>query len=214
MGGRGGAVLRIKAIPTKSDGIQFRSRLEASWHWFFKLSGFTSLYEPCVIDIGNIVKGYEPQDEWFGFDLWVPDFQLFCKNWCYGYAFENQPFVEIKPLKESLDEHDRKSIGSAIIYGYEEPTIVIMGSPLMYYAVLINERHKGNPAGVEISFGRNGFCAVGEWFLDGSYPDECGVSNVLHPLEGSLRNSRDAIIRNHNCQIAKEAWNRTQWKGR
>lgn len=60
----------MHAIPTKYKGIQFRSRLEATWAAFFDLLGWKWEYEPC------------------DFDGWIPDFLL---------RFERNIFVEVKP---------------------------------------------------------------------------------------------------------------------
>lgn len=59
----------IAAIPTRYNGVNFRSRLEARWAAFFDLCGWTWEYEP--------------------FDLrgWIPDFRL-----------EGRLLVEIKPI--------------------------------------------------------------------------------------------------------------------
>lgn len=63
----------IKAIPTKFDGRQYRSRLEAKWAAFFTLLGWSFEYEP--IDFGT----------------WSPDFVLFGEDGA-------QIFVEVKPI--------------------------------------------------------------------------------------------------------------------
>jgi hypothetical protein len=62
----------IKAIPTKYNGTQFRSRLEARWAAFFDLLGWPWEYEP------------------FDCDGWIPDFALF--------GAEQQMLVEVKPI--------------------------------------------------------------------------------------------------------------------
>jgi hypothetical protein len=60
---------KVKAIPTRYAGIQFRSRLEAKWASFFDGLGFTWLYEP------------------LDFEYYTPDFLL-----------PPDLFVEIKPI--------------------------------------------------------------------------------------------------------------------
>jgi len=62
----------IPSIPTLYNGIQFRSRLEATWAAFFDLIGWSGLWE------------YEPID----FNGYIPDFVL---------KFKEPLFVEIKP---------------------------------------------------------------------------------------------------------------------
>lgn len=64
-------VFVIKAIPTKYNGIQFRSRLEAKWACFFDLMNWKWQYEPC------------------DFNGWIPDFGI--------YGYECTVYVEVKP---------------------------------------------------------------------------------------------------------------------
>ncbi len=66
----------ISAIPTKYNGVMFRSRLEAKWAAFFDLSGFNWEYEP--ID----------------FHGWIPDFVI--------RGAKEKVYVEIKPI-DSFD---------------------------------------------------------------------------------------------------------------
>lgn len=62
----------MNAIPTKLNGIQFRSRLEAKWAIMFDLLGWRWEYEPIDLD------GY------------IPDFILFSET-------ERHILVEVKP---------------------------------------------------------------------------------------------------------------------
>src|ERR1700744_44402 len=70
----------IKAIPTKYNGRQYRSRLEARWAAFFDVLGWAHEYEP--FDLGS----------------WSPDFLL------RGPTGESC-IVEVKPLL-SFDEEE------------------------------------------------------------------------------------------------------------
>lgn len=67
----------MHAIPTKYKGIQFRSRLEATWAAFFDLCGWQWEYEPC------------------DFAGWIPDFIL--------WPLTNPTYVEVKPVFRSAD---------------------------------------------------------------------------------------------------------------
>lgn len=60
----------MKAIPTIYNGLQFRSRLEATWAAFFDLMGWKWEYEPC------------------DFPGWIPDFLL-----------GERTYVEVKPWR-------------------------------------------------------------------------------------------------------------------
>lgn len=68
----------MKSIPTKYNGTQFRSRLEARWAAFFDLLNWRWEYEP------------------FDCDGWIPDFQLF--------GAQQQMLVEVKPTVELLPD--------------------------------------------------------------------------------------------------------------
>lgn len=63
----------IKAIPTKFNGVEFRSRLEARWAAFFDLCGWEWEYEP------------------FDLDGWTPDFSI--KKYKGGRVL-----IEVKPF--------------------------------------------------------------------------------------------------------------------
>lgn len=63
----------ISAIPTKYNGVQFRSRLEAKWAAFFDLCGWQREYEP------------------FDFAGYIPDFLL---------KFAQPTLVDVKPITE------------------------------------------------------------------------------------------------------------------
>src|SRR5690554_7919610 len=67
-------VYTIKAHPTTYAGVNFRSRLEATWAAFFDLCGWEWEYEP------------------FDLEGWVPDFVL-----------ERRVAVEVKPIFELSD---------------------------------------------------------------------------------------------------------------
>lgn len=92
----------IKAIPTRYEGVTFRSRLEARWALFFDAIGTAWEYEPQGYDLGDGM--------WYLPDFWIPEWG------CY---------VEIKPTVENtgalvlasmLAEQSRK--GVIVIMGY------------------------------------------------------------------------------------------------
>lgn len=74
----------IKAIPTRYNSVQFRSRLEARWAAFFDLSGIKWEYEP------------------FDLDGWAPDFLLL------GNKVEI--LVEVKPTSDDNQNPFQKAI--------------------------------------------------------------------------------------------------------
>lgn len=65
---------------------------------------------------------------------------------------------------------DQIQIRNAVISGYEVPTMIITGPPEFFFAVLVNERHKGVPRGRIIDAMLQ---PTEEWDGDGWYPDEC-----------------------------------------
>ena len=94
----------IKAKPTLYKGIQYRSRLEATWACFFELAGLTYEYEP--------------------FDLpgWSPDFLIKKTGW--------SDLVEVKPVFE-FTKPMKSKIESALQTANLETSILLLGvSPL------------------------------------------------------------------------------------
>lgn len=76
----------MKPIPTKIDGIQFRSKLEARWYLFMKRLQWHIEYEPQEIpDING----------------WIPDFMIIGKN--------RKILVDVKPIY-SMEEWDQNHI--------------------------------------------------------------------------------------------------------
>ena len=67
----------------------------------------------------------------------------------------------------SLDEQEQ--IRNAVISGYRVPTIILMGTPNLFFGVVVNERHKGNPKGRVIDHFLE---PLGNWSNCGWYPDE------------------------------------------
>jgi hypothetical protein len=71
----------MKAIPTTYRGIQFRSRLEATWAAFFDAAGWQWEYEP------------------FDMDGWIPDFAL-----ASALTAPEPVLVEVKPISAFAPE--------------------------------------------------------------------------------------------------------------
>lgn len=71
-------VYTIKSHPTSYKGVNFRSRLEATWAAFFDLCGWYWEYEP--VDLPG----------------WTPDFIL-----------DKRVAVEVKPIRENLSDVSR-----------------------------------------------------------------------------------------------------------
>lgn len=95
---------RFKAIPTKYNGVQYRSRLEARWAAFFDIIKWKHIYEP------------------FDLDKWSPDFKLVTEN---GQKF----LVEVKP-QELVNISLRLKIGEAS--NYSDGILIVNDSPFIY----------------------------------------------------------------------------------
>lgn len=77
----------IKAYPTKYNGVQFRSRLEARWAVFFDLAGWKWEYEP--LDL----KGWSPD-----FRITIPCTHSEC-NGSHTLLVEVKPYFSLDDFK-------------------------------------------------------------------------------------------------------------------
>jgi len=198
-------------IPIKYSGVQFRSRLEASWAAFFDLVGWKWTYEP--VDLPG----------------WIPDFAL------EGYR---RVLVEVKPFPpdskpvDVMDEVDRLGLRQEVLlvgdglyigegtawadeltfvgwlgeyHGAEFESAADDGklwwerAPLCTYDGANCEHHRGNnactPAGV------TGFCHE-----MGSYHDRMSghyIGGHIYEVEPDKAEA-----------LWKEARNLVQWKGK
>lgn len=92
----------IKAIPQKVDGILFRSRAEARWATFFRLTELRYQYEP---------EGFQLEQDWY-----VPDFLL-----------PMVPvYVEVKPGEPNERE---VRVAKALAAAARVPVMIAMGNP-------------------------------------------------------------------------------------
>jgi hypothetical protein len=117
---------QIKAIATKFDGVQFRSRLEAKWAAFFNLMGWKWEYEP------------------FDLEGWIPDF-LLLKGDLFPWS---NILVEIKPYT-CLDDFKKNGVMNKIkkaIKGtdYEKSNILLLGSTIIESGMIIDNGFEGN----------------------------------------------------------------------
>lgn len=91
--------LKIKAIPTRYAGIEFRSKLEAEWAKFFDAIGIKWVYEP---------EGFKLSDG----TKYMPDF----------YLPDAHQWFEVKGVMDEIDMHKIKQFildtGNELIIGY------------------------------------------------------------------------------------------------
>jgi len=84
----------IKAIPTMYNGVQFRSRLEATWAAFFDLCEWDWDYEP--IDL----------------DGWIPDFII---HGGIDIYVEVKPFIKLEDFNDVIDKIYKTKIEEHIL---------------------------------------------------------------------------------------------------
>jgi hypothetical protein len=109
---------KIKAIPTKYDGVQFRSRLEARWAAFFDLNGWEWQYEP--VD----------------FDGWTPDFLIMAKlgrrpslvddDWLPESILN--VYAEVKPTTDPTPSD--RIYAKAVVYSTDVWVVLLGGAPM------------------------------------------------------------------------------------
>jgi hypothetical protein len=176
-------------MKTICEGIEFRSRTEAAWYLMFKRYCLDPVYEPETFSL----ETREGKTFWY-----MPDFQI--------RLFRQRAMVEIKAgiEGESMD------IAKACILGYKVPTLIIVGWPLKYAAILIEERHKGNPYGREIGFSGNEVYQGESVGLCMSYPDEDFLE--IDPCDmGHFAPKQEPAVGSRAYRIAVDCWNATKW---
>jgi hypothetical protein len=185
-------------MKTKLDGIEFRSRTEAAWFHVFQRFGLDPVYEPETVEITNIWDRSEPE---FRSCWYMPDFTISLHG--------TRMFAEIKAGVEG----EAEDIAKACLLGYRVPTLIVVGWPLLYRAVVINERSKGNPHGYEVLFRSdiaNNLCVTqGRYVrLFSSYPDE----NWLEMNEAEEFTPKHTMAEGTaEGDVGRDAWNRTKW---
>ena len=141
-------------------GIAYQSQLHADWADALRQSCFSVTYLPDPV----VVDSHIGEDGWR--DVLRPDF------WCDSLDdLTGRMYVVIVPRCDvgKMSSADKTRIRNAAILGYSTPTAIIIGSPWFFYGVVINERHKGCPAGHRLD---EWIDAVGDVYLSGWYPDE------------------------------------------
>lgn len=192
-----------KAIKTTVDGIDFRSRTEAAWYVVLRAYGLDPVYEPATYEL--CTHGTTPGKPDHRSCLYMPDFAAML-NGC-------RVLVEVKASTDG----ESQDIAKACILGYSNPTLIIVGWPLHYRAVLIDRRTYGSPAGEEYLFRstlRNAPCVSqhGFVFLSQSFPDEDWLVMSDEDIRQHLLPKHRPAPGTLEGDIVREAWNRTQWK--
>lgn len=121
-----------KPIPTKYEGVVYRSRLEARWALFFDKIGFSPFYEPFTVERNGL--------------SWTPDFIL--HSGISIYKPSDYTLIEIKPTRPNSDYieyltkmHDpRKS-----------DILICVGSPTLEQPNGVHIRNHNNKTQVNLS---------------------------------------------------------------
>lgn len=152
-------------VPTGEEvivrGVEYRSQLHADWADALRQVASGVFYMPHPRRVDDYGSGGE---RW---DIVRPDFECHFFDEKIGDAY-----VVLLPRSDHgrMCDRDLRRARNAAILGYKKPTAIIIGSPWFFYAVVINERYKGSPAGFLLD-GR--VHSRGEVWLSGWYPDEC-----------------------------------------
>lgn len=147
-------------------GVLYKNHLHADWADAFRQVCYSVKYlatsdEEETLRTVRCICG-----DASAFSIFRPDF--FCDFLSEDVGAVNVVIVENCDAG-CLSDNDKKRIRDAAILGYEEPTAIIIGSPWYYWAAVVDERHKGHPAGFalneQLDFG-------GHFWSSGWYPDE------------------------------------------
>ena len=125
----------IQAIPTKYDGIEYRSRTEARWAVFFRYLNIDFEYEK---------EGYQTSKGWYVPDFWLP---------------EENCWIEIKGAVDGHREHMSKLMEVCMAtntYGF-----VFVGSPRDMKGSFVGQDCTDSSGGVTGSWLDAGFSFAG-----------------------------------------------------
>ena len=87
-----------KPIPTKYNGVQSRSRLEARWALFFDQLGIDYRYE---------FEGFQLRSGWYLPDFYLPQFDVFIEHWGLDQDWQVPEWFDQSTL-EYMDKMEKK----------------------------------------------------------------------------------------------------------
>lgn len=144
-------------------GVKYKSQLLADWGDALRhVSMWVKPGERHVVE--SVCGG--PGDDDYKRSSIEPDFV--CELTAHSYAIVHVVVVPCKDIG-TFTESEKVRIRDAAILGYSEPTLILIGSPWFFYGVIVDERHKGCPAGVAVD---DHLAPVGREYSGGWYPDE------------------------------------------
>ena len=85
----------MRAVPTRYDGVEFRSRTEAQWASVLRDHDIRYQYEPIVFFFGRVAPAH-----WLYMDAYLPDFWL----------PERRLWLEVKPLAPNITEYRKAAL--------------------------------------------------------------------------------------------------------
>lgn len=178
----------MASIPTKYEGVQFRSRLEARWAAFFDLLGWKWEYEP--IDLA----GY------------IPDFVI-----TKSLHYVDRRIVEVKPIV-GLDQDVRKAKRKIEKSGWRGAAMIV-GASMFPYPDDIDVVEGGS-----IRIGHHGYIRDdgSSWWdvltLGGTDSDALVDSHFTHEDHSSC-GDRYRAFESKAIAAWREAGNLVQWRG-
>ena len=208
---------------TMCEGIEFRSRTEAAWYLVLKDYGLKPVYEPETFEIATTWDKDDPSRRscWY-----MPDFAITIDGyWCPGCC-RLAPYTSLQVMVEikSGISGEMEDIAKACVLGYQVPTLIIVGWPIGYSAIVFHERHKGRPLGYRVAFGIDVRDDMSEkwanenpsvfWqdevLLEDSNPDEDWLKISDRDIEHFIPQTEPSLD-SRAYQIARNSWNRTKW---
>lgn len=147
------------AVPEKAREASRKCRdMVSAWLPQFKRWWAEIEVLPPAIDVNSLGFGFQFAPTLIcrgrdGCDI-GPEVRVLLTRWCEvgGMIPEEQALIR-----------------NAVISGYKVPTMIIMGPPSFFYAVVVKNRHKGSPEGF---FVNHFLQPSGEWTNTGWCPDE------------------------------------------
>lgn len=157
----GGGEYGVHAI---AEGDPRRFSPASAWY------GYLKQYWPTV-DQSPASVSVQTGNDHVGDSLFHPTFTCTGRSGCDFLDYPCTIRVLVVPWRDASDftDGEKHNIKTAVISGYEVPTMIIMGTPRLFYAVVVNERYKGNPIGVVVDQFMQPF---EEWANRSWYPDE------------------------------------------
>lgn len=154
----------VASVPQIAVEDPMRESPAGAWIPFFKAKWESVDLAPPSVEVGI----REPDDDPFMFH---PTFTCMGRRNSDIAPFPCDVRVLILPWRGvgEFSEQEQENTIAATISGYEVPTIIILGTPTLFFAVLVNERYKGRPRGRMIDQFLEPFS---QWENSDWYPDE------------------------------------------